>query len=154
MSLVFFLFITTLFLFFFANFILSSEKNPFFAELMGTKDTRERDLHVEIVGGLCNAAGIVLAVGLVAAVPFFRALAVVAMAGLVGHFFYRKHFGTVKGTPERELSPIGLHGGIDDETQEAMERELADDDLSALAQIDADRDHDQRVDDSGPITHP
>ena len=140
MSLVFFLFITTLFLFFFANFILSPEKNPLFAKLMEAEDTRDREITAAVVVGLCNAAGIVLAVCLVAVVPFFRALAVIAMAGLVGHFFYRKYCVTVKETSETVRSSL-------------CEGRLVDD-LSPLAQIDADRDRDQRVDDSGPITHP
>ncbi|KKL24911.1 hypothetical protein LCGC14_2410630, partial [marine sediment metagenome] len=95
MSLVFFLSIFALFLFFFANFILSPERNPRFIKLMEAEHAPSQEV-VNVIVGFCNAVGIVLAAVLVLAVPFFRVLAAMAMVGWTIRFFHRRHFGTGK----------------------------------------------------------
>ncbi len=96
MSLVFFLFVTTLFLFFFANVILSPERNPRFVKLMEAEHAPSKEA-VTVIVALCNGAGIGLAVVLVVAVPFLRVLAAMAMVGWTIRFFHRRHFGTSGG---------------------------------------------------------
>ena len=89
MSLVFFLSIFALFLFFFANFILSPERNPRFIKLMEAEHAPSQEV-VNVIVGFCNAVGIVLAAVLVLAVPFFRVLAAIVMAVMAVWFFYRR----------------------------------------------------------------
>lgn len=104
MSIVFFLFVFALFLFFFGSFVCSPEKNPRFVKVMESEHAPSKET-LAIVVGFCYAVGASIGVGLVIVVPFFRALAAIVMTGLVVRFFYRRHFGTGKANG----SPLGVN---------------------------------------------
>jgi len=115
MNLVIFLFVTALFLFFLGSYVCSPEHNPKVKEVMddaesvrqGKRVTREHafseDL-IKIMAGLFNGAAILLTLGLVVGVPFFRVIAATAMAVMAARFFYKKHFS---GTPATNFVPAG-----------------------------------------------
>ena len=86
MSLVFFLSIFALFLFFFANFILSPERNPRFIKLMEAEHAPSQEV-VNVIVGFCNAVGIVLAAVLVLA-GRTRYVVRARPEPVVGHFMF------------------------------------------------------------------
>ena len=92
MNLVFFLFIVALFLFFTAFYLCSPERNPKYRDILKGKHAPSEEA-VKHFGSVCNFIAIVIGLSLVVMLPFFRAVAVVVMAGLVVCFFYRKYFG-------------------------------------------------------------
>ena len=115
MSIIFFLSIFTLFLFFFANFILSPEKNPRFVKMMASEHAPSEET-ITILAGTCNLAAMALTVMLVAVVPFFRAVAAIVMLGLVVRFFSRRLRWGPRPESKQDPSParhVGNHSESD-----------------------------------------
>jgi hypothetical protein len=103
MSLVIFLFVTTLFLFFLGSYALSPEHNPKVKEIMeDAKRTQEgkrvKGKHtfsegdIKITAAVLNGIAILFSAGLIFWIPFFRVIAAVSMAVYVVRFFYRRFF--------------------------------------------------------------
>ena len=59
MSFVFFFFVFTLFLFFFANVVLSPEQNPHFNKLLAVEHAPSKET-IEIVAGCINAVALII----------------------------------------------------------------------------------------------
>jgi len=103
MSLVIFLFVTTLFLFFLGSYALSPEHNPKCKKVIeDAKAAREgkrvepneyplSEENIKILAAVFNGIALLLTTGLVCWVPFFRIIAAVAMVVMVVRFFYRRH---------------------------------------------------------------
>lgn len=110
MSIYFFLFILTCFLFFTANVVLSKERNPFYNQML-EKAGAPTQPRVEILAYALDALAVIVMLFLIGAVPFFRIVAALAMAYITMHFLYRlarpKTNGWGISEEEYATSPIG-----------------------------------------------
>ena len=106
MSIVFFLSIFTAFLYFCVYYILSPKRNPKYATLMAHENA-PTEASLQMTAHVLNILAMVLTIGLIATVPFLRAVAAIGMAGLVVRFFYRRFFGT--GEPAGQQLRVNMH---------------------------------------------
>lgn len=115
MSLILFFFVSTLFLFFFANYVLSPKENPHFNRLLEFEHAPPKEV-IEIVAGCANAVALLLTMSMIIVIPFARILGSVAMVVFVARFFYKRNLAGVVGEAFNEA--------VDEVVEEEVERKI------------------------------
>jgi hypothetical protein len=104
MSLILFLVVLDLFLFFAANYVLSAERNPRYQILMEESNVADDDRVPIVVAGI-NITAVILLLGLIATVPFLRFIGALLMVGYVANCLIRNYLER-----STRFSPVQGHG--------------------------------------------